>query len=123
MTNAGNLDIEIDQGANFLLAFQLIGSDGNPVSLSLATITGKIRSTPESTTVIATFTGTVTDGAEGTGEVSLTAVQTAAIPVDPSTNDDRVLTTYQYDITVEYSDGFKQRILQGYCYVSPEIDT
>lgn len=122
MTSAGNLDITIDQGANFLLPFQLIGSDGNPVSMALAIITGKIRSTPQATTVIATFTGTVTDGPEGIGQVTLTNAETAAIPVDPSTSDDRVLTTYQYDITVEFSDGFKQRVLEGYCYVSPEVD-
>ena len=121
MTNAGLLDINIDQGADFLLPFQLLGDDGNAVSLSLATIAGKIRETPQSTDVVATFTGTVTDGPNGEGQVSLTALQTAAIPVDNSEVDDRVQTSYMYDIEVTYSDGFVQRILQGYCYVSPEV--
>lgn len=121
MTNAGQLNIQVDQGANFLLPFQLIGSDGNPVSLSLATIRGRIKLTPQAATVIATFTGTVTDGPEGEGQVALTDTETLAIPVDNSTDGDRVLTTYMYDVEVEYSDGFVQRILEGYCYVSPEV--
>lgn len=120
MTSAGNLDITIDQGADFVVPFQLIDEDGDPISLSLATISAKIRSIPSST-VVATFTGTVTSGPDGEGQVALTAAETAAIPVDPSTPGDRVLTEYMWDCEVTFSDGFVQRILQGYVYVSPEV--
>lgn len=121
MTSAGNLDINIDQGATFVLPFQLLDLDGNPVSLSLATIAGSIRQIPSST-VVATFTGTVTGGPDGEGQASLTAVQTAAIPADPSLPNDRVLTDYMYDIEVTFSDGTVQRVLQGYAYLSPEVN-
>lgn len=121
MTNAGQLDITIDQGAGFLLPFQLIGDDGNPVSLSLATIAGEIRKTPQDTTVLATFVCTVMDGPNGVGQAEIAAADTAAIPVDNSEEGDRVLTQYMYDIEVTFSDGFVQRILQGSAFVSPEV--
>jgi hypothetical protein len=120
MKNAGQLDIQIDQGATFTLPFQVLDEDDDPVSLSGATISGKIRRSPESTTVIATFTGTVTDGPEGEGQVSLSAATTAAIAADSSGNGNRKLTTFVYDIEVTYSDLTVQRILEGNCYLSPE---
>lgn len=118
--NAGELDIQIDQGADFILAFELEDSDGEPVSLSGATISGKIRLAPESAAAIVSFTGTINDGPNGEGQVSLTAAQTAAIDVDDSGTGKRKLKKFVYDIEVLYSDGLKQRILQGLCLVSPE---
>lgn len=120
MNNAGTLDIQIDQGATFQLPFTLTDEDDVPVSLSGASIAGKIRTSPEATTVIATFTGTVTDGPNGEGQVSLTAVQTAAIVADNSGTGNRKLTTFVYDIEVTYSDATVQRILEGNAYLSPE---
>jgi len=121
MTTAGYLDIQIDQGADFVLPFQLIGPDRNPVSLSLATVRGKIRAKPQDADPIIAFTGTVTDGPEGEGQVSLTGVETATIPVDNSPAGQRKLTQYLFDIEIVFSDGFIQRILEGNCFVSPEV--
>jgi hypothetical protein len=119
--NAGYLDIEIDQGSSFILDFELEDDDGNPVSLALATITGKIRKAPETADpAVATFTGTVIS-VDGEGRVSLTAVQTAAIPCDNSGQGKRKLTKYVYDVEVTYGDGLVQRVLEGICFVSPEV--
>lgn len=120
MNNAGQLDIQIDQGSTFTLPFELQDESGVAVSLSGATIAGKIRSAPESTTVIATFTGTVTDGPNGEGQVSLSAATTAALTADNSGAGNRKLTTWVYDIEVTFSDSTVQRILEGNAYLSPE---
>lgn len=121
MNNAAYLDIQVDQGATFELGFSLEDADGLPVSLASATVRGKIRTAPESTTVIATFTGTVTDADNGEGTVSLSAAVTAAIAADDSGAGQRDLTKFIYDVEVVYSDATVQRILEGICYVSPEV--
>lgn len=120
MNNAGQLDIQLDQGSTFTLPFELLDEDDVAVSLSGATIRGKIRVSPEATAVIATFTGTVTDGPNGEGNVSLTAAETAAIAADNSGSGNRKLTTFVYDVEVVFSDLTVQRILEGNAYLSPE---
>jgi len=119
--NAGPQDIQIDQGASFLMNFILEDDDGNPVSLAGATIAGKIRQAPESAVAIVAFTGTVISAGDGEGQISLTDVQTAAIPVDASGQGKRKLTKYVYDVEVTFGDGYKQRVLEGICFVSPEV--
>lgn len=124
MTTAGVYDWYIDQGATAELSFTLYSDRARttPESLSGATISGKVRRSPEATTVIATFVGTVLDGPNGEGKVSLSAATTAAIACDNSGAGNRVLTTFVYDISVLYADGLTQRILEGNFYVSPEVD-
>lgn len=121
MNNAGYFEIKIDQGSDFILPFELLDERGTAVSLAGATITAQIRQTPQAADPVATFTGTVTDGPNGEGQISLTAAETAAIDVDNSQPGERALTTYVWDCEVEFSDGTKQRILEGPCYVSPEV--
>jgi hypothetical protein len=118
--NAGYLEIQIDQGATFLLPFQVVDESDVAVSLTGATIRGQIRATPQSATVIETFTGTVTSAGDGEGQVSLSAAETAAIPVDASEAGQRAITTYVYDVEIVYADTTVQRILEGPCFISPE---
>lgn len=122
MTTAGVFDINADQGATFELAFTLYSDRARttPESLSGAVISGKVRKSPEATVVIATFVGTVLDGPNGEGKVSLSAATTAAIVCDNSGAGNRVLTTFVYDVECLYSDGTTQRILEGNFYLSPE---
>lgn len=121
MMSAGYLDIQIDQGSTFALNFRLKDTDRNPVSLTGAVISGKIRLAPESADPIVAFTGTVISEANGEGQISLTAVQTAAIAVDASGAGKRKLKKYLYDVEVDFLDGTKQRVLEGLCLVSPEV--
>jgi hypothetical protein len=116
-------DITIYQGASFSYPFALEDNDGDPVSLSGATIRGKVKNDVDDTAAIVTFTGTVTSGADGEGEFSLTAAQTAAIVLPASAAKTRPQTKYLYDVEVLFSDGYVLRILQGYCFVVPEVTT
>jgi len=116
-------DITIYQGASFSYPFRLEDDDGDPVSLAGATIRGKVKNDVDdlSAAAIVTFTGTVTSAADGEGELTLTAAQTAAIVLPASAAKKRPLTTYLWDFEVLFSDGYVLRVAEGYCYVSPEV--
>lgn len=122
MTNAGYLAIEIDQSTDFELDFQITDTDNNPVSMSGATVGGKIRQNPQAVDPpTATFVGTVTDGPNGKGKVTLSHTVTAAITVNNSPIGQRRLTPFVYDITVTFADGTVNRVLEGLCLVSPAV--
>lgn len=121
MIGPAELDITVFQGANFYLPFTLTDEDNEPVSLTGATIRGKVKNDVDDTAVIMTFTGTVVSGADGEGEVTATAAVTAAVVLPASAAKKRPLTKYLYDIEVLFSDGYVQRILEGRCYFSPEV--
>ncbi len=114
-------DITIYQGASFSYPFVLEDDDGDPVSLAGATIRGKVRNDVDDAASIIDFTGTVTSAADGEGELTLTAAQTAAIVLPASAAKTRPLTKYLWDAEVLFSDGEVIRILEGFCYVSPEV--
>lgn len=123
MRAPAELDIEIYQGATFNLPFALKDDDDVAVSLAGATIRGKVKNDVDdlAAAAIVSFTGTVTDGPNGEGEVTLTATETAAIVLPASEAKKRTITKYLYDIEVEYSDAQVQRILEGRCFISPEV--
>ena len=121
MIGPANLDITIYQGASFYLPFELLDTDGDPVSLAGATIRGKVRNDADDAAAIISFTGTVVSGEDGTGELTLTAAQTAALVLPASEAKKRPLTKYLWDCEVLFSDGKVQRIMEGFCFVSPEM--
>lgn len=121
MIGPANLDITIYQGSDFQLPFVLEDVDGDPISLSGASIAGKVRNDLDDASPILTFVGTVTDGANGEGQITATAAVTAAIVLPASAAKKRPLTKYVYDVEVTYSDGTVARILEGFCFFSPEV--
>lgn len=123
MTGPGELDINIYQGADFLLPFTVFGDDGEAVSLAGATIRGKVKNDLNDSAAIFTFVGSVTDGPEGEAQVALTAATTAAWPTPAVVAKKLTATKYRYDIEVVFSDGYVQRLLQGVCLVWPEVTT
>jgi hypothetical protein len=120
MRGPAEQDIEIYQGASFKLPFALKDDDDVAVSMAGATIRGKVRNDLDDAASIIDFTGTVTDGPNGEGEITLTATQTAGIVLPASPAKKRPRTRYLYDVEVLFSDAQVQRILEGNCYVSPE---
>lgn len=121
MIGPATQDIQIYQGASFVLPFTLTDTDGDPVSLTGATIRGKVKNDVDDAAAIVSFTGTVTDGANGEGEITLTGAETAAIVLPASAAKKRPLTRYLWDCEILYSDGFISRIMEGFCYISPEV--
>lgn len=121
MNSAGQFDITIEQGATFNLPLQLFDDDNEPVSLAGATIRAKVRNDVDDAAAILTFTCNVTGAATGECEVTATAAETAALVLPASPPKKRPLTKYLWDMEAVYSDGVVQRVLEGFCFVSPEV--
>jgi hypothetical protein len=120
--SAGVLDLYCDQGETFSFEFQLLDDDNLPISMSGATITGKIREKHQDAAALASFVGTVTDGPNGTGTISLSAATTAALAVTNGAVAERNNRKYMYDVEVAFADGTIKRVLQGKFYLSPEVN-
>ena len=120
MTAARN-NIVIEQGSTFIDAFQLQNNDGTFENITGSTFSGKIRKSPENSTVIATFNGSITDAANGKFQMSLTAAITAAITADDSGDCKRVATCFVYDYEQLKSDGTVTRLVQGKVDFIPEV--
>lgn len=125
MTGPGDLDIDIYQGANFLLPFTVYGDDGEPYSLAGATIRGRVKNDINdiSAAAIFTFVGAVTGGATGEGTLALSAATTAAWAAPATPPKKLVPVKARWDAEIEFSDGYVQRLFQGVCLIWPEVTT
>jgi len=120
---AGRYDITIEQGADFELPLTLQHSDGTAYNLTGYTGRGQIRKYHRSATITVSFTVTIptplTLPTTGQLTISLTAVQTAAIPAGELITDER--SKYVYDIEIVSGAGTVKRILDGFAFISPEV--
>jgi len=107
--SAGTYNITIDQGSDFSLQLT-IQEGGSAKNLSGFSVRGQIRPTIDSSTLTASFTGTVTNASSG--------ICTVSLPY--TTTDDISAGTYQYDIEL-YTDSTVQRLLQGTATVKGEV--
>lgn len=125
MRGPADLDIDIFQGATFRLPIALEDDDGEPVPLSGATIRGRVKNdiNDASAAAVFTFVGTVLDGPNGEGELTLSAAVTAAWQAPALAPGKRTPKKYLWDAEVLFDDGQVQRILQGMAYVWPEVTT
>ncbi len=120
MIGPGALDITVYLGADFYLPFELTDDDGVAVSLSGALIRAKVRNDVDDAAPFLTFVGTVVSGDDGQGKLTATAAVTAALVLPASPAKKRPLTKMLWDCEVEFSTGEVQRILEGFCFFSPE---
>lgn len=108
---AGKYDIVIDQGSSFGLDLT-VQESGSAKDLSDYNVRGQIRPTVTSSTLTASFTGTVTNAAQGKINLALTATTTGGISSGK----------YFYDIEIfTANDAVVTRLLQGTATVSPEV--
>lgn len=107
---AGNLDLTIEQGTTFERTITIKDASDVAVDISTDSFAGQIRKRPQSGTVEASFTFTVTDGANGEVTATISATDTAAM----DTGD------FVYDI--EWTSGSKvTRLLEGTASVTAEV--
>lgn len=120
---AANLDLQIEQGATFQRTLTIKDANSVPIALTAWTFRGQIRPSIAAASPTVAFTFTLADQLVSPGQVvvSLTAVQTAAIPATQPSTPTRPETVYIYDIEGVDGDGVVYRILQGNAYVSPEV--
>lgn len=121
MACAGIYNTCFPQGATWTIPFTLEDEDGDPISLSGASIAAKLRKNIDDTSAAATFTCTVTSAANGQGQALLPAATTAALTMDSSPSGERLKTKFFYDIEVTFADATVTRILEGFILVSPEV--
>ena len=107
-------DIETGQGEKFSLSVTVQYEDGTAFDLTNYSIRGKVKKNYKSTSVIATFTGTVTSAVDGEFEISLSSAITAAIAAGRYTYDVELYTTADADVI---------QIIGGRFTLIPEITT
>lgn len=102
----------IKQGETFRLRFYCYQADGitSVGDLTGFSVTGKMRSSLESSTVVATFTGVVVTASTALCEISFTAAETAALTAGSCV----------YDVEV-YSGSTTYRPLEGFVTVTREV--
>lgn len=109
--SAGTYNIELEQGATYTREVTVNDGAGDPIDISTWSMRGQVRSNYSASDILAEFTCTITDGANGVFQFELSAEQTSAICVKKGV----------YDIECERADGTVIRILKGSVEISPEV--
>lgn len=117
---AGKYNFELEQGATFSRQITWKDSTGTPINLTGYTVTGSIRKSFASNSTIASFTCTNANQGSSPGvfTLSLTATQTALLPVKNSASpSDRDIQQLPY--IIEATTGSTvYRLLEGTISVS-----
>jgi len=108
--SAGTYNFVLEQGATFnrILTVQENGTAMNLTGYSAAS---KFRLTHDSSTVVGTFTCTISDAANGKITMAMTNSTSAAIEEG----------IYVYDLEITSGTGTVTRLMQGEVTVNPEV--
>ena len=108
--SAGTYNFILEQGATFnrILTVQ---EDGSAMNLTGYSAASKFRLTHDSSTVVGTFTCTISDASAGEITMQMTNSTTAAIEEG----------IYVYDLEITNSAGTVTRIMEGNITVNPEV--
>ena len=108
--SAGTYNFILEQGATFNRILTL--KENNAVmNLTGYSVASKMRSTHDSSTVVGTFTCTISDASAGQITMTMTNSTTAAIEEG----------IYVYDLEITASSGTVTRIMEGNVTVNPEV--
>ena len=108
--SAGTYNFTLEQGTTFSRVLTL-QENGSAMNLTGYSVASQMRSTHDSSTVVATFSGSVTNASSGQITLSLTNSQTSAIEE----------AIYVYDVEITSGAGAVTRILEGNITVTPEV--
>ena len=118
---AANYKLFIEQGSTLTRSVSLKNTDGTAYDLTGATIAGEIRQTATAVTKIIDLTVTISAPATlGQFTISLTATQTAGLPVVANTGPEIIPTLYAYDVQMT-NGAVVTRLFQGEAIVSPQV--
>lgn len=116
---AGELDLEIENGGDFLAEIELFNDDGSAVDLNGYDIEAQIRETPNNVNVAAQFAITVVTVSPAKIQIALTGAQTQAIKTIGRTVKDK--TAYVWGLKVTDANGFATHLLAGFAYIYPRV--
>ena len=108
--SAGTYNFILEQGATFNRQLT-VNDDGSVMNLTGYSVASKMRSTPDSSTVVGTFTCTISAASAGEITMQMTNSTTAAIEEG----------IYVYDLEITASSGTVTRIMEGNVTVNPEV--
>lgn len=118
---AGTYNTTLDQGATFKRTFAVTTSAGVAIPQTGNTFAAQLRKLPKDTgTPVATFTAVIGTNTNEI-DISLTPVQTTAIPVVADPKNPTATTRYYYDLEVTEPSTDVTRLVEGYIDVSPEV--
>jgi hypothetical protein len=100
-------DRRIFCGADYSYGITLKDGAGAAIDLTNATMASQIRRTQASSEVLASFTVTITNAAQGKATLALSAASTATLPATPTDS------YWKHDVLLTRADGVKIRILEG----------
>ena len=113
-------DITIEQGATFLMKFNIKDSENLAVDVTGWVGRGSLKVNAKDVTSVADFVvDTTSDPTNGEVLVSMTATETDSIPTTGGKYSS--VSRYQYDIELEDTDGIVYRLVNGVASVSPSI--
>ena len=107
---AGTYNFIMEQGATFSRQLT-IKEDGSAMDLTGYSVASKFRSTHDSSTVVGTFTCTITSASGGVIAMAMTASATADIEEG----------MYKYDLEITSGSGTVTRLIEGDITVNPEV--
>lgn len=117
---SGRYDTIIEQGATFTRQITWQNKDGTPIDITGYSFSGKIRKTASDNKVIASFTFTTVNAANGIFKFSLTPAETSLLPSAFSSSAEKSLLKCSYDIEASIGSNV-YRILEGVISISQEV--
>ena len=108
--SAGTYNFILEQGATFNRQLT-VKDDGSVMNLTGYSVASKMRSTHDSSTVVGTFTCTISNATGGIITMSMTNSTTGAIEEG----------IYVYDLEMTSGGGVVTRLMEGTVTVNPEV--
>ena len=108
--SAGTYNFILEQGATFNRQLT-VKDDGSVMNLTGYSVASKMRSTHASSTVVGTFTCTISNATGGIITMSMTNSTTGAIEEG----------IYVYDLEMTSGGGVVTRLMEGTVTVNPEV--
>ena len=107
---AGTYNFILEQGATFTRTLT-VQENSSAMNLSGYSVASKMRSTHDSSTVVGTFSCTISNASGGVITVSMTSSTTSGIEEG----------MYVYDLEITSSAGAVTRLMEGNVTVNPEV--
>jgi len=107
---AGTYNFVLDQGATFTRQLT-VKDDGSAMNLTGYSVASKMRSTHDSSTVVGTFSCTISNATGGVITMSMSSSTTGAIEEG----------IYVYDLEMTSGGGIVTRLMEGTVTVNPEV--
>lgn len=118
---AGQCDLYIERGADFIRELILYKANGSPINLTGANVMMQIRENAQSSNVICTPQVSIIDAVKGKAKIYISYIETAKLPAFGQYYDKT--TDYVYDVFIQHPSTpiRRDRILNGRIKVSPEV--